>query len=660
MFRRLAVLAALALAVLAPETGAKTINVAHNGTTTIPADSGSTTDVAMSVANAIAIPGDKIVVKNGTYSTLPRPTNDGTQAAYIMYVGEGFPSASTSRVGNSETMPQFPSFVANVGDQFITWKYLAFQGYMEWAPDADPPSHDSLAYCRVTPSPTQESTWSWYNAKDMVITGCYIVQDELYTEIDGGVVRIHRDTLTNNNISFINRYNNGGAVNGNDAMLMEGLTLCVFTDNDFYADRGGGRFPYFAVKCQNNTFARNTWRATSRTPNGTLDRAFVLRDSSRSNKFTKDRFLVVGGDFATGWEFSASGAASGTTAQNKWDSCTVVNPTGMGLWFQNGMRGDTLTYNSVSAKYGNAVLGWQSVGVADILIKHNTFYAEIPTCDPASVGPGIFTVHINDDSGTGEATPADTMTVISNVFVSGSVSTSLNGISIGMKQVADTSKLNCDYNLIYHNARIAQTGDLAVKYKLTVGVPTLNSKVGAGSVWCVGTNSDCNSVHADPLLENLSTDVALFDPDPTSASPAISAAWPDSFVGSRRSTLDGTPPSAISDLTIIQVSSNGVTVKWTEVGDDALTGIATYYDIRYSTSEITSENFTSATIVGGPAPGAPSGQTQKTITGLTANTTYWFAVKAVDENGNAGAISNVVTITTSPNSGGGTGRLPEE
>src|SRR5207237_5576247 len=70
------------------------------------------------------------------------------------------------------------------------------------------------------------------------------------------------------------------------------------------------------------------------------------------------------------------------------------------------------------------------------------------------------------------------------------------------------------------------------------------------------------------------------------------------------------------------VTFNSISLTWTAPGDDSLTGTASQYDLRYSTSPITASNFSSATRwTSTPVPTA-SGTTQGvTVDGLTPATT---------------------------------------
>jgi chitodextrinase len=100
-------------------------------------------------------------------------------------------------------------------------------------------------------------------------------------------------------------------------------------------------------------------------------------------------------------------------------------------------------------------------------------------------------------------------------------------------------------------------------------------------------------------------------------------------------------------MTITAQTDSTVSLQWTAVGDDSLTGTATSYDLRYSTSAITAANFASATAATGePPPGAPGTVQTFTVRNLTRQATYWFAIKAADDVGNVSAISNVPSVTT--------------
>ena len=106
-------------------------------------------------------------------------------------------------------------------------------------------------------------------------------------------------------------------------------------------------------------------------------------------------------------------------------------------------------------------------------------------------------------------------------------------------------------------------------------------------------------------------------------------------------------PAAISDLSAGNPQATSVLLTWTAPGDDGLVGIATSYDIRYSTNPIDDTNFAAAFQVSNVPLPALSGTVQNlTVAGLQTGTQHYFAIKVSDEVGNQSGLSNVVTATT--------------
>ncbi|MEW5701623.1 MAG: fibronectin type III domain-containing protein [Candidatus Zixiibacteriota bacterium] len=110
---------------------------------------------------------------------------------------------------------------------------------------------------------------------------------------------------------------------------------------------------------------------------------------------------------------------------------------------------------------------------------------------------------------------------------------------------------------------------------------------------------------------------------------------------------DPIPPAAIENLVAGGPTSFTVGLLWTAVGDDSLTGTADHYDIRYSLTPITEASFGKAARATGVRKPEPSGKPDNfTVSGLNANTLYYFAIKAVDRAGNLSPLSNVVSQQT--------------
>ncbi len=110
---------------------------------------------------------------------------------------------------------------------------------------------------------------------------------------------------------------------------------------------------------------------------------------------------------------------------------------------------------------------------------------------------------------------------------------------------------------------------------------------------------------------------------------------------------DSIAPSPVLDLAALGTASNRIPLQWTATGDDGMTGTVTSYEIRYATFEITEGNFdTALPFHAVEAPQPPGSQEQIVVTALSFSTTYYFALKALDEYGNRSTISNVVSGTT--------------
>jgi len=105
-----------------------------------------------------------------------------------------------------------------------------------------------------------------------------------------------------------------------------------------------------------------------------------------------------------------------------------------------------------------------------------------------------------------------------------------------------------------------------------------------------------------------------------------------------------TPTVLHASTTPLEVSSTTapVTLKWTAPGDDGRAGRATRYDLRYSTKLITLANFSAARVAKNlPTPSAAGTTESYTLSGLASDTTYFIAIRTVDDGGNWSGLSNV-------------------
>lgn len=120
--------------------------------------------------------------------------------------------------------------------------------------------------------------------------------------------------------------------------------------------------------------------------------------------------------------------------------------------------------------------------------------------------------------------------------------------------------------------------------------------------------------------------------------------FPLSGSGGGGPTPCATSPSAPTGLTAKATSSSGISVSWSPVTPPANCTITSYSVFRSTTSGFT------------PSSGnqvAGTGATAFSDSGLTAGTTYYYKVEAVDGHGSSGASSQASATTQAGSSGGG-------
>jgi hypothetical protein len=106
-------------------------------------------------------------------------------------------------------------------------------------------------------------------------------------------------------------------------------------------------------------------------------------------------------------------------------------------------------------------------------------------------------------------------------------------------------------------------------------------------------------------------------------------------------------PSQITDLTIDSLNAFSVYLSWTAPGDDGTTGTAVGYEIRYNTVNINESNWNASNVFLNTLMPTEFGAAESLILDMLApESTYYFAIRAYDEEPNTGLISNVVSATT--------------
>lgn len=107
------------------------------------------------------------------------------------------------------------------------------------------------------------------------------------------------------------------------------------------------------------------------------------------------------------------------------------------------------------------------------------------------------------------------------------------------------------------------------------------------------------------------------------------------------------PPAAITNVVVVPPpTENSVRLRWTASGDDGMVGRPLRYLIAASTTPLNESVFASARKESLLASVDAGGIENFNFPGLPRATTFYFAVKARDDVGGFGAISNVVTART--------------
>jgi hypothetical protein len=108
---------------------------------------------------------------------------------------------------------------------------------------------------------------------------------------------------------------------------------------------------------------------------------------------------------------------------------------------------------------------------------------------------------------------------------------------------------------------------------------------------------------------------------------------------------DSTPPSDVTNLQAMPGDFPGeVILTWPAPGDDGMTGTASEYRIRVAYATINSGNFEAAADLerwtNEPLPSAGGTDEEWTVFGLDPDSTYFFALTAIDDANNESGVSN--------------------
>jgi hypothetical protein len=350
-----------------------------------------------------------------------------------------------------------------------------------------------------------------------------------------------------------------------------------------------------------------------------------FRDYATQNVFLRDTLLFRSGGGYNELMLTASGSYPGTVTNNRYDSCVWIQEEaplwGIGaMYWQNGAQGDTVQNCTVIA---NSCTPIQMSGFSNnTVVRHNTFVQLGTGGSAGNTAPG------------GAFMWSSPCTVKDNIFYAPNSNSNAWSVDAGV-----LTNYRGDYNLAYSQAGASGS------FKWGVNLTTL----GTTSLACTGSGQECHSFVADPKLVG-GTDIFAFDPHLRSGSPAIGRASDGGDLGAYPFGTGGTDqvrPAPIANLAVAWNNDHRVGLTWTSVGDDSLAGRATSYELKISSAPITNANFSAATTISTGLSPQPAGAIEQfAVSGLTASTLYYFAIRAVDDAANVGSVVNSLSVTT--------------
>jgi hypothetical protein len=611
------------LALVAGPVSAAVRYVSPSGSTSSDGASPATA-WSMAKANSSLVAGDVALILPGTYSTSIQPAASGTAGARITYLG------NLSDPG-AVTVPSIR----------VATSYISVKGVRSTASIrlSHPARFDSVAWC------IGGGVDFWAAKNSMVARNT--INGDVYFMANGGnpcytsqnldpacFANSEYDTLRGNRINL------GNIIPADRSFEFKAWTQrCLIDSNQVtgtFSDPGGtlpdGGIALVSYNSYYQTFRDNKWQFEiaqnhHNYPSTTWDVVY-LRDSLHTTVFERDTFLVGLNSPTTNrarMTMSASGSFPGSVRDVTLLDCFIQLPGDM--FWQNDFKGWRLQNTVIHSRSGiplNIGTDWRDSKILNCTVVAT---GEALRMEGGSSGLRMFGTQ-NEVRG--------------NIFYSANAGPLGNyGGVVHWKD--NTSNFASNQNLYFSPSFTSQPGDRSIMWS-----GYFASRPGTGTQWNTMNGNDGQSRYGSPLFVDSS--FATFDPRLRSGSAAIgmgpggadAGAIPFSAAGA-----DATPPAAVADLVASNIASSSLLLSWTAPGDDGNTGLATAYELRVSTAPISAGTFTSASLLA-PSPSPQLAGTAQTyvVTGLTPGTAYWFAIRARDEMGNWGAISNVLPVNT--------------
>ncbi|MFN0151645.1 MAG: hypothetical protein ACKVU1_13155 [bacterium] len=125
-----------------------------------------------------------------------------------------------------------------------------------------------------------------------------------------------------------------------------------------------------------------------------------------------------------------------------------------------------------------------------------------------------------------------------------------------------------------------------------------------------------------------------------------------SNVASAGPLIDNVSPAAVTDLRGGPTGGATAHIEWTATGDDGCDGRAAAYDIRFSSTPVTEDNWLDAGTIATSLKPDPCGAAQSLTFDFPSDTaSYFVAIRVVDEREQLSPISNVLLLELAPTQG---------
>ncbi len=604
-------------AAFVPPANAATYWVSPTGSTSASGADSSSNAKTLAWFNANAVAGDICRFKSGTYTDPIQPAHDGTPGSRIRYYG--FP-----RSPGAVTVADI-KFGYSKGS-YCTVKWFRCPGSISGAIMVASISTvgDSLVNCVTTNAGggiAFQNQGSVYDS--LTVTGGSITGTGQYHFID--MFMVGSGTFAKNNVVSNCNFDvtaNTPASQGDVHVLgMMHTAYNTFINNTFNVTVNacfGYFFPLEMYEGYYNSFTNNRFNVQLNvTPGGTAA-VWGYRDSSSYCRFVGNTVNVTGpGMISMG--LSQAGSYVGTTGHMYFGNnfIKIAHPQVNGVWYyQNGARGDTCEFNVIASGAATPAFFLNQGSFTDCIYRHNTF----------TTAGGVV---VNLSS----VLDASRSRFASNVFYGGSPNGSGSSASV---QVPNAPGLLDSAGVIYSVGGSAGNG---IRFNGTTGVPG-----SGGNYGIAGRTAWGSPMFVDSTFSTL-------DPHLNAGSYAAGIAEGGAGAGAYpfgAAAADTVAPADVTDLTATNVSATSLLLQWHAPGDDGMSGVASVYDLRVSTSPIADLNsFNAATpLTPSPSPLSPGTLQQYAVLNLVANTNYWFAIRTRDDAGNWSRPSNVPLVTT--------------